>query len=135
MYETDEIASAIANENVGKHALQLLRNLVGSPELSRRVVEAVIARHALAGLDPSGAVTRTMTNLETLANKSDVPAYILMAHLWPFANDQMTHDVCDGIDLWLDQCSAPEVQQQLQLLARNQTDDGVRKHFEQLLKH
>jgi hypothetical protein len=99
------VVGAIQGENFSRHALEQIERMI-EPESAARLVSAVIqGERASCGTD-EGAVSQTMSKLQSLANISQPAACILMGHLWAIASDLYMHDVSDSIDLWIVDCDS-----------------------------
>jgi hypothetical protein len=76
------------------------------------------------------SISQAMLKLESLAEVDPVLACILMAHLWPIANDLLMHDVCDAIDLWISNQKSQALIDRLRLVVNSEQDSDVRHHHE-----
>lgn len=111
--------------------------------LMRRIVEQGLSSQLVAQItyvgtkpdqDLTQAISKTMANLETIAETDRSLACILMAELWGRASDTTMHEVCDAIDLWLHDSDSVELYRHLRKLASSELDPDKRRHFEQLVE-
>ena len=130
----DQLVSKVASDKTDQSDLQLLCFISDSPETTQRFVEALLTQKSSASDAPETIVSKTMTILEAIADKSNPIACVLMAHLWPFASALRMHDICDSIDIWVSHCNLPKVRRHLLMLASSEPDDGIRRHYEQMAK-
>ena len=94
----------------------------------------MITNEQSAEVKPESAIIRVMQNLETFAGVDQARACILMCDLWQCANKEMLHDVCDSIDLWIENCDAIRFVQYLKEKSMSEIDIGRRKFYCEVLK-
>jgi hypothetical protein len=126
-------AAAVRLGAFGQSDLLLLDRVVDSGA-GPKLVSAIIAGERTSHPSEEQAVKRAMWRLESLANTSQPVACVLMANLWPVANDLMMHDISDAIDLWISNCDADQLTQQLKAIARSEGSANRRQHYEQVIQ-
>lgn len=78
-------------------------------------------------------IQELIETLEKLADTDPDSACSLMADLWPIAADAYMHDVCDSINLWIDDHRSPIVIEKLKELSTHHPIDTIRRHWLGLL--
>lgn len=63
----------------------------------------------------ANALVSFMTLLESMMDVDQVVATCLMTRLYPVASQIYLHEVCDAIDLWMDQASGEELEKYLKI--------------------
>ncbi|MBS0632268.1 MAG: hypothetical protein JSS11_10165, partial [Verrucomicrobia bacterium] len=104
------MALALKEAQFDEVRVRRLREMIGSG-LGADLIR--LAATAGATEDRYHVIKSVMTALEALAQKDELMACILMAHLWPRAEE---HDVANAIDLWLAHCSSSELNAYLEKL-------------------
>ncbi|MCE9545951.1 MAG: hypothetical protein K8T25_10590 [Planctomycetia bacterium] len=130
--EFNRLLSNLTNHYVDDKTIKSLGFVTESAENSHRFMETLFVTQSPSGNKDAEAVYRTMRLLEEVAEKSELPACILMAHLWLISNDLRMHDICDAIELWLTNCKSSDLGRYLLMLANSQDDERVRRRFEKL---
>jgi hypothetical protein len=125
---------AICGEVLSQGILNSLDSIVDRNDGSRLVSE-VIASVSVSGKTDEEAVVRTMLHLESLAKTSRPTACVLMAYLWPIADDLFMHAVCDSIDLWIWECDSDRLTSQLKRIALLEEDADKRRHYESFIEN
>ena len=124
-------ANAIRGENYTFETLVFIRSIIDNSD-EPRLLEEVFRIGQSSGLDREDAVYKTMPALEALADQDMFSGLMLMAHLWPITN---SHEVGDGIDLWMYHNMSTEIKQALEALISRTPDMGVRKHYQEWLQY
>jgi hypothetical protein len=122
----------VIESRIDQDTLEALGLIAKSADASRQFVGAIMASGSVPSDGNDAAVHKTMCVLEAVADKSELVGCVLMAHLYPVADAQQSHDVCNAINLWLAECKSPELRQHLLLLASRQGDDDLRRHYERM---
>jgi hypothetical protein len=129
----DRLLSSVIGLRLDGDVLEALTVIADSPETSRHLVDALLMSQSQSASDDTDRVYRTMRLLEAVAEKAELPACIFMAHLYPISSALLMHDICDSIDIWLRNCKSSALRRHVLALASSQSDDGVRRHLEQLV--
>ena len=98
------------------------------------VVGLLIKGGVAMGKTNEEQVSGAMQQLEAMAEYQLDDACCLMIALWPLASDLMLHDVCDSIDLWICNNRSRQLIEYLRGRALSESDPGVRRHLEELLR-
>lgn len=128
----NRLLSNVINRHVDDETVKSLGMVAETTEATHCFVDSLLASQSPSGTKDAVAVYGSMRILEEIAEKSELSACILMAHLWLISNALQLHDICDSIDIWLSNCKSPVLNQHLVVLASSQSDDSVRRRFEQL---
>jgi hypothetical protein len=126
---------AIHSANFSRRALDLLDQIIDQQAVSR-LVSVLVSNARESGKTQEDALEQAMAELESLGNTSKPVACILMASLWPIAAAVVgMHDICDAIDLWIDDCNSERLNTQLEFLARSVGDGRIRKHYDEWIEN
>jgi len=135
-----------SSEDLNKSALDESRIAISSGDHSEEKIRAIsrLLEAGLGGVLVSGlvdsaeivagtrdeAVSTVMARLESLQSVNRYLASCLMAYLWGIASEQMMHDVCDAIALWMTSEPSAQLRAYLEALLSSTQDPDTRRHIE-----
>jgi hypothetical protein len=99
------------------------------------VIKSMLSDAAADDRNAQERVNVVIRSLEEMAEHRVDAACCLMLSLWPIADELMMHDVCDGIDLFIDDNRSPAVKAHLKHLVASEVNADIRRYFEELLSH
>ena len=129
MTTTPVLVARILNDVPDSTLLADLRPILDKPGTATTIVTLMLSRLPSTGVAIE-AVRMAMERMEAIAESDAEVGCSLMAHLWGVASQiDGAFDVCDSIDLWIENTKTPIVETQLRYLAEFPSDPGIREHF------
>ena len=125
---------AVRRRDRTRVSLDLLDRVVSGGDTAR-LLSGITDRERQSCQTEDEVITRTMRNLESLAEVSEPIACALMANLWSLAGDLYLHEICDAIDLWISACNSDKLTSQLIQMAVSEQDVDKQQHYKSLIQN
>lgn len=99
-----------------------------TPECAKDLLLALLDLER-ASSSEQWAIDKTMTFLEVLMEESPLLGAALMAVLYPLASDAFLHEVCNGIEFWIEDSREARLVEILQSLASGASDQRLARRY------
>lgn len=128
--DADHAIESLLGGALTEQILPALKAIASSPEVSEYFVKNLVAQQARDGNDVDDVLETTLAILERMAASAKTTACIFMTYLWVLAgNRQGMHDICDTIDLWIDDNNGVDLIPHLNRITEAADTEPMRARF------
>jgi hypothetical protein len=130
--EVAEALAAITAKDSSVEGLALIRKLIADGYGERLIADLlgpIRAKHSTQNY--YDAVDRTYIALTELFDHEKFSSLVLMAYLWPFADNTYIGYIWDSIGIYLGEGMSDELKVVLIKIGSRTTDEGMRKRYEE----
>ncbi len=131
---TEETVTMVLTGSIDERCINSMILISDSTELAEAFIRTLVLQQIKDGDALDTILPNTQQLLERIADDSESSACIFMAYLWPMASVHIgMQDVCDSIDLWLDNHRGQGIIDHLRHIASSADQESVREHFRQMV--